>query len=575
MKLAPQKRECKHNRGGYKCPQITNADAISFANGFYSTTSKQLQDCFLLKYCLGSIPQRKDRRFGGPEQSIRIKYHIRRVNGEVVKVCKKAFFSILKISEFRVKRVCKRHLKTGAIPKENRGGDTKTAKFMSRRLSVIAFIQTFHLIDMHYCRSVIKHRQYLPGELNINKMARMYNDQERDNLRVKPSYFRKIFNTNFNIGFKSPATDLCSTCISLTEQIKYCKNEKSKKQLIAKKRIHLLRAKAFFHSLKTVVRRTKTLSYDCQKNQLLPKVEDQAAYRSRQIYQNNFGIVEGTSKSKLTTDNVFLYQWTENIRPKGANEIASALYHRLNNTDWIGYSRARLFADGCAGQNKNSIVVGMCAYWLQEKSPKQIREVELIFPVVGHSYMPPDRVFALIEKVIKKKQAIIDPKKYIKIFKQFGTVINLGESDCPVFDWKAETKTHLRPPGQLHFKFNPCKRFILRKEANNSVVIRGETFYKRDVGDFQGFCKRGTFISNMNPQILESGVALASEKLKDVNNLLESHFGKSWKKMNIKCLDFYKNLLKKFDENEMEMEENSIESGAETSSDAEDNEDWI
>lgn len=206
------------------------------------------------------------------------------------------------------------------IPKENRGDDRKTEVFMQKKLSVIAFIESFHLIDLHYNRSVrsnivnICHPNW-----TLTQWLECTTEQEQDNLRVKSSYFR-IFNTNFNIGFKSPATDLCSTCIMLTEQIKHCKKDKEKKRLIARKKIHKLRAKAFFKLLHDEVPRTKTFSFDAQKNQLLPKVADQAAYRSRQLYQNNFGIVE-----------VFLYEWTENIRPKGANEIASAVYHRLIN----------------------------------------------------------------------------------------------------------------------------------------------------------------------------------------------------------------------------------------------------
>lgn len=577
MKDAPFKRNCQHSRGGFECSQITSDDVTSFANGFYSTTSKLLQDGYLLKYCLGFPPKRIDRRNGGSGQSIRIDYHIRKESGKVVKVCKKAFFSILKISESRVNRVCKYHFETGNVPKENRGGDRKSIKFMDKTSSIIDFIQSFHLIDLHYCRSKIKYRQYLPSELNIKKMAQICNDQMTVNLRVKSSYFRKIFNTRFNIGFKSPATDLCSTCIMLDEQIKHCKSEKSKRRLVARKKYHRLRAKAFFMLLKKGRPRSKSFSFDCQKNQLLPKVADQAAYRSRQLYQNNMGIVEGTSESKLTKENVFLYEWTENNRPKGSNEIASALYHRLNNTNFTGYTKAILFADGCGGQNKNSIVVGMCAYWLQQKSPKQIQELELIFPVVGHSYMPPDRVFAFIEKEIRNKQSIISPKEYVDIFDNFGTVIKLGGLDCPVYDWKTETKTHLKAPSQLHFKFNPCKRFILKKEGANNIVLRGENFYKKDVGTFQEFCKRGKSISSMDPSILESGVPIASAKLQDVNNLLEKHFGKLWRNMDLESLTFYKNLLPNIMEEEVEAEED-INSEAETdesSAESEYDEEWI
>lgn len=37
---------------------------------------------------------------------------------------------------------------------------------------------------------------------------------------VKKSYFRTIFNQDFNLGFGTPRTDVCSKCIELDEKIK-------------------------------------------------------------------------------------------------------------------------------------------------------------------------------------------------------------------------------------------------------------------------------------------------------------------------------------------------------------------
>lgn len=100
--------------------------------------------------------------------------------------------------------------------------------------------------------------------------------------------------------------------------------------------VHKRRGKAFFDILKQERDGIQTISFDCQKNMVLPKVPDQAAYYSRQFYLYNFGIVQGSSKSCLTPLNVFLYVWTENIRPKRSNKIASAVSHRLNNMNLVG-----------------------------------------------------------------------------------------------------------------------------------------------------------------------------------------------------------------------------------------------
>ncbi|GBP39884.1 hypothetical protein EVAR_29114_1 [Eumeta japonica] len=88
-------------------------------------------------------------------------------------------------------------------------------------------------------------------------------------------------------------------------------------------------------------------------------------------------------------------------------------------------SSVRLIADGCAGQNKNSTLLAMCSKWLTE-APRHVKCLEVIFPVVGHSYIPPDRVFALIEKEVKKREIIANPQEYLEIISQFSSVIHLG-----------------------------------------------------------------------------------------------------------------------------------------------------
>ena len=80
---------------------------------------------------------------------------------------------------------------------------------------------------------------------------------------------------------------------------------------------------------------------------------------------------------------------------------------------------------GCGGQNKNMTMVTMLIKWMAV-APPQIKQVELIFPVVGHSFMPPDRIFGNIEKCVKKIDTVVQPVTYFDIFERFCTVINLS-----------------------------------------------------------------------------------------------------------------------------------------------------
>lgn len=59
----------------------------------------------------------------------------------------------------------------------------------------------------------------------------------------------------------------------------------------------------------------------------------------------------------------------------------------------------------------------------------------ILFPIPGHSYIPPDRVFGRIEKQVRKLDTIIDPACCVEIFKEHGTVFNL-KNDGIVRNWK-------------------------------------------------------------------------------------------------------------------------------------------
>ncbi|KAJ8887479.1 hypothetical protein PR048_013694 [Dryococelus australis] len=145
---------------------------------------------------------------------------------------------------------------------------------------------------------------------------------------------------------------------------------------------------------------------------------------------------------------------------KGSSQILSAVYHRLNSMSFEGSSTVRLFVDGCGGQNKNSAMLCMLMYWLENCASSHVNEVHIIFPVPGHSYIPPDRVFERIECELSDMDTIIEPGTYWEIFCNHGTVFKIGD-DWTVYDWKLVSQQSLKKSGQWHFKFATAKRFII------------------------------------------------------------------------------------------------------------------
>ena len=112
------------------------------------------------------------------------------------------------------------------------------------------------------------------------------------------------------------------------------------------------------------------VSFDCQKNQVLPRVPDQSAYYSRQLYKYNLTVVVGGSRCTQTKNNVFIYDWNENEQRKGSNEVSSAVYHCLSNLHISETIKVlRIVSDGCGGQNKNTTMMGMLSFWFLRDAP--------------------------------------------------------------------------------------------------------------------------------------------------------------------------------------------------------------
>lgn len=531
---------CGHRRV-FLCALLTMNDVKRFHEAFYAVPEKSKQDAFLLKFCRRASPNPKRKLEVAQRGKDHIyEYSILNSVGNHLKVCRNAFLNVLGISKHRIHGVFQRFKKHNAlVPIETRGGDRLLARYTPKRNAVIEFICSLKANESHYSRERSK-RVYLPSELNIKTLWKMYNNVDRpEDQLVKESYFRKIFNTEFNIGFKAPSMDECSTCIEFDHRIAIEKDEEVKKELQFKRTFHRKQGDAFFEYLRKKPDDVFILSFDCQKNLVLPKITDQIAYYSRQLYCYNLSITRGVSTDHLNPHTVSIYTWTENEAKKSSNEIASAVFSELMFHNLAGYRKIRLVADGCPGQNKNVNILYMVAKWLSSHSPPTISEVELIYPVTGHSFLPADRVFGTIERQLKKLTTIITKQEYHKVFQKLGTIKLIGKNWKP-YDWKKVAKENMKSASQLHFKISSCKRIIVRKTTRNNIVIRGELAYNTNTGcERQILKKNGTL--DINPPEIPLGVPVKAEKFVDVEKLLTKHFGAAWKEQ--KELEWYKSVL--------------------------------
>lgn len=410
-----------------------------------------------------------------------------------------------------------RAIKNGEEMKEKRGGDRWKNKLSDKKQAVIDFIGKFKACESHYGRAKSQ-RLYLPSELNISKMWKMYNKATEERLQVNYIYFNRIFCNNFNIGFGSPAVDVCSYCERTKHLIKTQIGDTPKRaELTRELQVHKLRSKQFHLLMKTHDEGTVNFCFDLQQVHNLPAVPIQETYYSLQIAFYAFCVVNIES-----TDPHF-YTWTEDLSGRGSNEIGSALLHFLRNQNFENITKIKLFADGCAGQNKNSHVMHLLMYWLYKEAPPHVTEIIITFPVRGHSYLPADRVFGRVQKEIKRHSRIILPKDYQNLYEKFGNVYVMG-TDWFVYDLKALSNTFKKLDG-----ISEQKRIFLLKEQK-AVKIKMEMNFRIEDPSKKplSLVKRGQKIDNLMLNQKPEKRALSADKGKAVNKLLHEAFGKEW-----------------------------------------------
>ncbi|CAG9818860.1 unnamed protein product [Phaedon cochleariae] len=107
------------------------------------------------------------------------------------------------------------------------------------------------------------------------------------------------------------------------------------------------------------------------------------------------------------------------------------------------------------------------------------------------------------------------------------------------FVWVKNGNIFMREDERSRVKFAPANRSKLFR-ARNTILLKGETTHKSDLGVFKPFLNKGRSF-HFKPYLLTLQVPVKKEKLQDVNKLLKHHFGENW--IELSELDFYKNPL--------------------------------
>jgi hypothetical protein len=501
--------------------ELSEEDLTDFKQNLCKLTTKIEQDKFLITMITVSDVKRTDRKKTNRSHRMVVKYFIPQIRGNLIPVCLDAFSSVTSITRRRLNIISKTFKQNHSSPTEKRGGIRVDLIQDEITDSIKEHIKAFKCRKSHHTRKDTG-RSYLPPTYSIKYMWE--NWYEKRKLEKKQtaslSKYQKIFTTKFNISFGHPRQDTCSYCMEQKIKIQTEGDIDKKSELMLELTLHKRKAKRFFELLKTETLGEISCSFDMMQTQPLPKLSVTDVFYSRQVWLYNLTFVISDSNQK--PENCILYSWNETESGRGPNEVCSALIHFLESLEYrMKTSESpptilNLFSDSCSGQNKNQFTMITLLYYINYKTIV-FTQINHIFPVRGHSYMPPDRVFGRIEQILRKKETILSPNQYFEIFKNFCTVNAYGK-DFKIYDIKSAVKTVVKT--KIDFKSTEQKVYSYIKGKNSSIRVS-----KTYAGAYEEFevIKRHSDISKLfdNIKILPKTNCVKLPKQNDVKKLLK------------------------------------------------------
>ena len=149
----------------------------------------------------------------------------------------------------------------------------------------------------------------------------------------------------------------------------------------------------------------------------------------------------------------------------------------------------------------------MLSKWLTTNAPTNIKKVDCLYLIVGHSFLPPDRVFGRLEKKIRSMSTIVVPNENMEIYRTQGTVIRVSsERQCPLYDWKTAVKSVMKPPASYHFQFSPLRGSNWLKKV--VLYSSKEVNYCTESGIAKSLLKRGMSLNSIRLSMIDIGMAV-------------------------------------------------------------------
>lgn len=340
-----------------------------------------------------------------------------RIRDERTEVCKKTFMDTHQIKRGVLQTVVQ-NLNNGSFSVQDGRGKHDHHKCVDQvvRDAIRRHIFQFTFEPIHYSRRS-GDELCLPPDFNVARMYSKFKDENPEIGNRKEWLYREVF-LSTGIKLNKPKSDTCRTCDKLRMCIQYPENAEEERIATENMHEHQIKADLGYAKLYDDIAQTRNnlnlvvTVVDLQKVLFSPTLTHQDMYYMRQFSSYNLCIYNGEE------DQGYMYFWNESEAKRGVNEMGSAFLHYIKSkyTPLNAYEERKLivWSDRCRGQFNNYPMLCLFLYLINQR---YFTEIEQKFLVSGHSYMPCDRLFGLIEKRKRVTNAYV-PDQWIKIIEE-------------------------------------------------------------------------------------------------------------------------------------------------------------
>uniref|UniRef100_A0A6P7GVK6 Uncharacterized protein LOC114347251 n=1 Tax=Diabrotica virgifera virgifera TaxID=50390 RepID=A0A6P7GVK6_DIAVI len=432
--------------------------------------SSQRQRDWILS-CMVETPIKR-KKAESTRRSKTMEYYIP-YNNQKVKVCQQFLIKTLNVSQMTLRYTKENALMNNIAKQDQRGKRSPKNKFLSSQVSLVKeYIKQLPAVPSHYCRNK-SNKLYLPAEFeNVTNLYRLYKkylvDSERLTEIVSLSKFRKIFRSDFHIGFHLPKKDKCNVC----EKIKYLpsiKQEEEKKTESFNQHIKdKERCLEIFLKDQNLSKEGSVLcvSFDLEKVLNTPHGESVNLFYCRKYAFYNETFYESGSA------NVYWYLWGESDAKRGCNEICTIVYMYLKKKDLEAtHETIYLYCDSCSRQNRNKPMLAMLSYFIERS--EFIKNIKITFLLPGHTMMPVDSVHSSIE-LFSRRKTVWSPKEWPTIIRNSRTnpfnYVTESLNFSNFLNWKDFAETLI--PNKFKINISKLRIAMFNKDNPQSFILK-------------------------------------------------------------------------------------------------------